>query len=660
MEEKKIMKKLADELNRAAEAYYKENREIMSNREYDALYDELEALEKKTGIILSGSPTQRVGYETSDGLPKEEHPSKMLSLDKTKSVDELAAWLGERKGLLSWKLDGLTIVLTYEGGSLVKAVTRGNGIIGEVVTPNARVFENLPLVIPFKGRLTVRGEAFIKYSDFDRINRTIDDVEAKYKNPRNLCSGSVRQLNNRITAERNVNFEAFSLTEAIETDGSERDFADSRENQMIFLKEQGFETVEYVKLTGAQIPEAVKDFESRIADMDIPSDGLVLIFDDIAYGRSLGTTAKFPRDAIAFKWQDEIRETVLKEIEWSSSRTGLINPVAVFEPVELEGTTVSRASVHNVSILKELKLGKGDTIKVYKANMIIPQIEENITKSGPDPLPEKCPVCGGTARLQNEAGVETLHCINPDCPAKKIKSFALFTSRDAMNMENLSEATLEKLISAGLLKSPADLFRLKDHKARIVEMEGFGEKSYENLVASIEKARTTTAARLLYALGIPGIGAANAAVIAAAAGDDFEKAQNMTYEHLVAVEGVGDVLAKAYTGYFSNESNSRMVDDILSEVEFVKEEKSSEMLAGKTFVITGSLKHFDARNQLKELIEKNGGKVTGSVSKNTDYLINNDSTSGSSKNKKAGELGIPVITEDEFLTGFGIAVDKDI
>lgn len=648
-DQQKKMRELADRLNKASEAYYKENIEIMSNLEYDALYDELEALEKETGIVLSGSPTQKVGYETSEGLPKEEHPSRMLSLDKTKSIDELAAWLGDREGLLSWKLDGLTIVLTYEGGRLEKAVTRGNGVIGEVVTPNAKVFENLPLSIPFKGRLTVRGEAFIKYSDFERINKTIDDVEAKYKNPRNLCSGSVRQLNNEITAQRNVNFAAFSLTEATKEDGSEMDFDNSRENQMKFLKSQGFEIVEYVRLTGRQVPEEVKKFEENINSMDIPSDGLVLIYDDIEYGRSLGTTAKFPRDAIAFKWQDEIRETTLKSIEWSPSRTGLINPVAIFEPVELEGTTVSRASVHNVSILKELKLGTGDTIKVYKANMIIPQIEENITQSGPDPLPDACPVCGHRTQLKAEAGVETLHCVNPECPAKKIKSFALFVSRDAMNMENLSEATLEKFVSAGFVKTPADLFRLDRYKDQIVAMDGFGEKSYENLQESAEKARITTAAKLLYALGIPGIGAANAAVIASAADDDFERARNLTYDELVTIDGVGDVLAGAYIDYFSDGTNNEIVDDILSQVNFVKEDKGSDELGGKVFVITGSLNSFESRSQLKELIEKNGGKVTGSVSKNTDYLINNDSQSASAKNKTAKELGIPVITEEEFL-----------
>ena len=648
-DQQKKMRELADRLNKASEAYYKENIEIMSNLEYDALYDELEALEKETGIVLSGSPTQKVGYETSEGLPKEEHPSRMLSLDKTKSIDELAAWLGDREGLLSWKLDGLTIVLTYEGGRLEKAVTRGNGVIGEVVTPNAKVFENLPLSIPFKGRLTVRGEAFIKYSDFERINKTIDDVEAKYKNPRNLCSGSVRQLNNEITAQRNVNFAAFSLTEATKEDGSEMDFENSLENQMKFLKSQGFEIVEYVRLTGRQVPEEVKKFEENINSMDIPSDGLVLIYDDIEYGRSLGTTAKFPRDAIAFKWQDEIRETTLKSIEWSPSRTGLINPVAIFEPVELEGTTVSRASVHNVSILKELKLGTGDTIKVYKANMIIPQIEENITQSGPDPLPDACPVCGHRTQLKAEAGVETLHCVNPECPAKKIKSFALFVSRDAMNMENLSEATLEKFVSAGFVKTPADLFRLDRYKDQIVSMDGFGEKSYENLQESAEKARTTTAAKLLYALGIPGIGAANAAVIASAADNDFERARNLTYDKLVAIDGVGDVLARAYIDYFSDKTNNEIVEDILSQVNFVKEDKGSDELGGKVFVITGSLNSFESRSQLKELIEKNGGKVTGSVSKNTDYLINNDSQSASAKNKKAKELGIPVITEEEFL-----------
>ena len=381
------MHTLVETLNKAAKAYYQDASEIMSNYEYDALYEELEKLEKETGITLSNSPTVRVGYEVLSELPKERHEKPMLSLDKTKEISRLKEFLGAKKAVISWKLDGLTIVLTYRDGSLYKAVTRGNGEIGEVITNNAKVFCNIPLQIAHKGELILRGEAVIGYRDFEKINEEIEDVDAKYKNPRNLCSGSVRQLNNEITAKRNVRFYAFSLVKA---DGV--DFANSRMEQFSWLERQGFEVVEHYLTDASDIEEKVAFFEKKIEKNDIPSDGLVLVYEDIAYGESLGTTAKFPRDSFAFKWADEIRQTVLKEIEWSPSRTGLINPVAIFEPVELEGTTVSRASVHNLSIMEELELGIGDTIEVYKANMIIPQIADNLTRSGMVSVPDVCPV----------------------------------------------------------------------------------------------------------------------------------------------------------------------------------------------------------------------------------------------------------------------------
>lgn len=643
MDKRQRIQELIEKLNEASKAYYKENREIMSNFEYDKLYDELESLEKETGIVFAKSPTRNVGYETSSGLPKEAHPKKMLSLDKTKDVEQLKGWLGNQKGLLSWKLDGLTVVLTYDGGELVKAVTRGNGDVGEVVTANARVFENLPVTIPYKEKLIVRGEAFIKYSDFERINRELPELDAKYKNPRNLCSGSVRQLNNEVTAQRSVNFAAFTLESPI--------VDNSRKEQMKWLEGQGFEVVEYKKVTEANLEETVRDFEKSIETMDIPSDGLVLIFDDTAYGKALGNTAKFPRNAIAFKWHDEIKQTTLKEIQWSTSRTGLINPIAVFEPVELEGTTVSRASVHNVSIVKELKLGIGDTISVYKANMIIPQIAENITKSDTVVIPDECAVCHGKAVIKKEADVETLFCTNDDCPAKKIKSFGLFVSRNAMNIENLSEATIEKFIAEGFIKEFADLFKLDRFRDKIVEMEGFGEKSYENLKASTEKARMTTPAKLLYALGIGGIGVANAGLIAKAAKQDWNKIVSMTREELIEIDGIGDVMADSVVDYFADSENIRRLKDLEAVIKFEKIEIQEEDLdlEGKTFVITGSLNHFENRDALKAVIEKRGGKVAGSVSSKTYRLINNDTQSASSKNKKAKELGIPIISEEDFL-----------
>ena len=639
------MKELVQKLNEAAKAYYQEDREIMSNREYDALYDELEQTEKITGIVLADSPTVRVGYEAVDALPKETHDSPMLSLDKTKEREVLRGFVGSHKTLLSWKMDGLTIVLTYENGELQKAVTRGNGIVGEVITNNARVFRNIPLKIAYQGRLVLRGEAIITYSDFERINNSIEDVDAKYKNPRNLCSGSVRQLNNQITAERNVRFFAFALVSAQDVD-----MHNSREFQMEWLRTQGFEVVEYRVVTSENLDEAMDYFAEKIITNDFPSDGLVALYDDIAYGESLGSTAKFPRNAFAFKWADEVRETTLREIEWSPSRTGLINPVAVFDPVELEGTTVSRASVHNVSIVKDLKLGIGDTIQVYKANMIIPQIAENLTQSGNLEIPNICPVCGQEAKVLRENDVEALYCMNPDCVAKKIKAFTLFVSRDAMNIDGLSEATLEKFIAKGFIHNFGDIFEIGKYRDEIVTMDGFGEKSFDNLISSIEKAKKTTLAKVIYSLGISNIGLSNAKVICRYFDDDLDKIRSAKEEEISMIDGIGPVIAGSLKKYFAKPENNQKVDHLLGYLHIVKEEKSdNQIFAGMNFVITGSLEHFSNRGKAKNLIESLGGKVTGSVTGKTNYLINNDVTSNSSKNKKARELGIPILSEEDFL-----------
>ena len=639
------MRELIDKLNEANKAYYAEDREIMSNYEYDALYDELVKLEESTGITMSDSPTVNVGYSSVDELPKERHDKPMLSLGKTKDREELKSWLGDKEGLLSFKLDGLTIVLTYEEGRLKKAVTRGNGEVGEVITANAMVFKNVPHKISYKGRLILRGEAVIKYSDFEKINSEIEDADAKYKNPRNLCSGSVRQLNNEITAKRNVYLYAFSLVEA-----TDEDFNNSIECQFNFLKKQGFDVVHYVRVDSSNILEEIENYSKLVTEYDIPSDGLVLTYDDIAYGESLGRTAKFPRNSIAFKWQDEIRETVLRQIEWSPSRTGLINPVAIFDPVELEGTTVSRASVHNVSIVRELKLGIGDHITVYKANMIIPQIAKNLTQSGDLTIPNTCPACGGETKLIKDSMAWTLNCTNPDCPAKQIKSFALFTSRDAMNMEGISENTLEKLLATGILSDFTDLYKLSDHKDVIVALEGFGEKSYEKMIDSIEASRNTTLPRVLYALGIPGIGVANAKVICRHFEYNPEYIINADADELSEVEGIGEILAKGIVDYFSLEKNKKLFCDILKELrlEEVKVDRSNDMVNGRSFVITGSLNTYANRDELKARIESLGGKVTGSVSAKCECLINNDVASTSSKNKKAKELGVRIISEEDF------------
>ena len=646
------IKYLVDTLNKASRAYYAEDREIMSNREYDALYDELQSLEQETGIVLTNSPTVNVGFEAVDELPKERHESPMLSLGKTKSREELRDWLQGKTAILSWKLDGLTIVLTYRDGKLAKAVTRGNGEIGEVVTNNARTFKNIPLSIPFTGELVLRGEAVITYSDFEQVNAEITDEKSKYKNPRNLCSGSVRQLNNEITAKRNVRFYAFSLVSAGETD-----FHNSREEQFRFLEKQGFEVVEHYLVTEADILDRIDFFEKKIQNFDIPSDGLVLTYEDIAYGQSLGRTAKFPRHSIAFKWADELRETTLEEIEWSASRTGLINPVAIFEPVELEGTTVSRASVHNISILRSLKLGIGDKITVYKANMIIPQIAENLTCSDNVEIPAVCPVCGGATEIRQVNEVQSLYCTNEKCAAKRIKSFTLFVSRDAMNIDGLSEATLEKLIDMGFIHEYADLYHLDRYQDRIVELEGFGEKSYQNLIASIEASRKTILSRVIYGLGIANIGVANAKMLCRYFSYDLERMRSADVETLSAIEGIGDVIASAFVDYMKDADNQQKIDHLMPELtlEVPVVEEGSQTMQGLNFVITGSLNHFGNRSDLKDLIEDRGGKVTGSVTGKTTALINNDVTSTSSKNKKAKELGVPILSEEDFLTEYGIA-----
>lgn len=648
-DKKRSIEELIETLNEASAAYYDEASEIMSNYEYDALYDELESLEKETGYTPLNSPTKNVGYTVQSELPKERHRSRMLSLDKTKSREELAAWLGNHEGLLSWKLDGLTVVLTYEGGELVKAVTRGNGDIGEVITPNARVFVNVPKHIPYKGHAVIRGEAVITYEEFDRINEAIDDTDAKYKNPRNLCSGSVRQLNSKITAERNVRFYAFTLSEA---DGV--DYEGLRSNQMKWMAEQGFDVVEYVKVDNKSIFEAIDNYAERVHSFEIPSDGLVLTLEDLEYAATLGTTAKFPRDSMAFKWADQQAETILREIEWSPSRTGLLNPIAIFDPVELEGTTVKRASVHNLNIMETLKLGIGDTITVYKANMIIPQIGDNLTKSGNIELPSHCPVCDGATEIKLMTGTKVLTCTNPNCLAKQVKRFSLFVSRDALNIEGLSEQTLLKFIGLGYIKSFADIFRLENHRDEIVELDGFGKKSYDKLSSSIEKSRHTVPTRILVALGIPGVGVTTAAQIARACENKWAKISSLSYDELISVSGIGEVMARDYEAFFADEHNKSVVLDLLGELDIDESyEQVGTALSGETFVITGSLEHYKSRTELKKEIETQGGKVAGSVSKNTSYLVTNNPESGSSKNKAAAELGVKIITEDEIRTMLG-------
>ena len=648
MDKLQRMKDLIEILNKASKAYYMDAEEIMSNFEYDKLYDELVELEKELNTVLSNSPTIRVGYEVVSELPKEKHPSPMLSLDKTKEVAALKEWLQDKEGLLSWKMDGLTVVLTYDNGELIKAVTRGNGEVGEVITANAKTFKNIPQKISYKNLLTIRGEAVIKYSDFEDINAKIKDIDAKYKNPRNLCSGSVRQLQSKITAERNVHFFAFNLVDPDDQTLIES-FDNSFEERFKFLSGLGFDVVEYKKVNKDTIEEGVKYFQEHITANDFPSDGLVLSYEDVAYGKSLGRTAKFPRNAIAFKWQDEEAETKLLSIEWSPSRTGLINPVAIFETVNLEGTDVKRASVHNVSILKELSLGIGDTIKVYKANMIIPQISENLTRSGNIEIPKICPCCGSETEIKNDNGTETLVCPNPFCPAKNIKLFSHFAERNAMNLDGLSEQTMEKFIDSGFIHRLSDLYHLDNHKDEIINMEGFGEKSYNNIIESIEKSREADMAGFIYGLGISGVGLSNAKLLVKHFDNDIEKIISANAQDISEIDGMGEVLGKNISVYFNDPDNLSEVRRLLLEIHFKQIEVAEEQdLKGLTFVITGSLNNYTNRDELKNEIELRGGKVSGSVSSKTAFLINNDITSNSGKNKKAKELNIPIITEDDF------------
>ena len=644
MDQRKRIDELVEKLNEASHAYYTEGIETITNFEYDDMYDELMALEDETGYIRDDSPSVNVGYETAAGLPKIVHEIKMLSLNKTKDRDELKAWLGDREGLLSWKLDGLTVGLTYENGRLVQGVTRGNGTEGELITANVLACRNVPKSIPYRGRVIVRGEAVIRYSDFEKINEAIEDTDARYKNPRNLCSGSIRQLDPKVTAERKVSFYAFTLTLSEGLD------MPSRRQKMEWMKSQGFDIVDYVMVDAESLNEAIDGYEKAITDFDIPSDGLVLTLEDAEYASTLGATAKFPKDSIAFKWRDQQAETVLREIEWSPSRTGLLNPVAIFDPVELEGTTVSRASVHNINIMEDLKLGIGDTIVVYKANMIIPQLSGNLTRSGNVQIPDTCPVCGGRTQIKDLDGTKTLYCTNPDCIAKHVKRFSHFVSRDALNIEGLSESGLLKLIGIGAVRTFADLFRLDRHRDAIMEMEGFGKKSYDNLAGSAERASHTTPARLLYGLGVQGIGTANSNLIARACRNSWDEMVSLDEEALTDIDGVGPVMARDYVKYFADEDNRAVIADLLTVLTLDESyEAAGTVLEGKTFVITGSLEHYANRKDLKAEIEAEGGKVAGSVSAKTDYLITNDPGSGSAKNRAARELGVAIITEEDII-----------
>ena len=647
MDKKARLYELIDILNEAADYYYNKNKEKLSNLEYDKLYDELVLLEEETGIIKADSPSQRVGYSVAEGLEKFTFDTPMLSLDKTKSVDKLAEFLKDKEGILSYKLDGLTVVLTYENGRLINAVTRGNGLVGEVITDNAKHFKNLPIGIPYKERLVIRGEAVISYFDFDKINSLFEQEVDRYKNPRNLCSGTVRALDSSVVAKRGVHFFVFGIVEGLNE-------LNTYFERFEYLSNLGFEIVEYSLVDNQSIYKKEEEFSHRVAAYPYPVDGLVLLFNDIEYGLSLGSTSKFPRNAIAFKWQDENVETTLKEVFWNASRTGRINPIAIFEPIEIEGTTVSRASVHNLSMVKALKLGIGDKIKVYKANMIIPQISENLTLSDNLSIPKNCPVCDSVLEIDDNDGIQVLYCRNEDCSAKRIKSFELFVSRDGFNIDGLSTAGLELFIARGYIHEFYDIFNLEQYKSELESLDRMGEKSISNLLVAIEKAKDISLSAFIYSLGIAQIGKSTAKLLA----KEYKTIQALIRadkESLIGIDGIGDVVADGILNYFSNKNNIDVIEKLISVVRIkeveVKEENNSGIF-GKTFVITGKLNHFENRGELQSKIESFGGKVTNSVTKKTDYLINNDVMSNSSKNKKAKDLNIPIIDEEDVLSLF--------
>jgi DNA ligase (NAD+) len=651
MDKNQRMQELIEKLNEASKAYYGSGKEIMSNFEWDRLYDELVQLEGETGIVMANSPTVNVGELNAvlSGFEKVRHEISVKSLDKTKDVDTLAAFIGGCPGIMSWKLDGLTIVLTYDNGELVKAVTRGKNGIGELITANARHFAGVPSVIPYKGRLNVRGEALISYADFEKVNASLPEGEEPYKNPRNLAAGSVRQLDSAEVKNRKVQLIVFA------SDHME----DTHAKEFMWLQNMGFNVVSHIVVKdGSQVPVSVETFRSFMSDNPVPTDGLVLQFNETEYGRSLGETDKFPRDAIAFKWQDEEKETVVKEIFWSPARTGQITPVAVFEPVELEGTTVERASVHNVGILEQLSITPGDTITVYKANMIIPQVSGNNTMLGKAVIPETCPACGGRTEIRiGRDGSRQLYCTNQECSAKHVGRFVHAVKQDALNIVGMSEKTLEDLIDNGYLHTLADLFRLKEHAYPISQMEGYGRKSVDNMLNAVEAARHTDLQRLIYACGINLVGRTASRAICAYFGYDVVKTLNASFDELKSIEGIGDEIAGSYVEWFQNPANQEMFEDLLSEADLivpqapaVKEVAEGKPgIRGRVIVITGDVYQFDNRSAFKAWVEAHGGKVTGSVSRNTDYLVTNTPNSGTTKNKKAQELGVEIITEQQII-----------
>lgn len=648
------MHKLISLIDKYRNEYYNEDREEVDNKEYDRLKDELDELERKAGFVLSNSPSLKVGCEVTSKLPKYTFKKPMLSLSKTKEVSGLQQFLSDKDGILSWKMDGLTVVVAYNNGELVSAITRGNGEIGEVITQNAKHFRNLPLRIPYKGKLVLRGEAVMTYSDFERINKgLVTSGDELKKNPRNLCSGTVRSVDSSVTKNRGVYWYAFELVSA------DCEIPNDIDKQFKWLNNNGFDTVQFMVVNSSNVVQAVMQFESIVESkkLDIPTDGLVLTYRDKKYGESLGVRAKSPRHSIAFKWEDEAVETKVIDIEWSPSRNGLITPVAIFEPVDIEGSTVSRASLHNVSIFAEKQLGYGDRIKVYKANMIIPQVLDNLDRTATCQIPGQCPCCGEPTVLHQDpkSGVYTLWCENSECAAKGTRSFEHFVARDAMNIDGVSTSTLNTLIECRIISDYASIYHINEHADEIINLEGFGYTSFMNIVNAVEKSRNVKPANLIYALGIPNIGLTTAKLICKHFGNDLVKTVTASYNDLINIDGIGDTIADSFTAYFADKNNAEAFVRLTKELNIIQEAVSNNTeMNGITICVTGDVHIFKNRRAIKDIVENLGGKLTGSVSKSTSYLVTNDTTSGSRKNKAAQEYGIPILTEQQFIEKFNL------
>lgn len=656
------IKELNQQLNQYRDSYYNNSVSEISDYEYDKLFDELKRLEEETNIVMANSPTHTVGYEVKSKLEKVKHSHPMLSLDKTKSVDELKKFAGSQDCLLTCKMDGLTVLLTYENGKLIQAETRGNGEIGEDITHNAKVFENIPLYIDYLGYLEVEGEAIITYSDFEKINSRLPEDE-KYKNPRNLATGSVRQLDNSIAAKRYVKFIVWKVQKIEDEIENNNSFL----HRLLFAKQLGFDVVPLLTYSNntsdkEDCEEMIENLRKYAANKGFPIDGLVMTYNDILYGESLGVTDHHPKHSLAFKFYDDIYPTKLLDVEFTMGKTGILTPTAIFEPVEIDGTIVERASLHNLSIMNNLGIThKGQVVNVYKANAVIPQIdsveEDNVEVTDNNIIipAENCPICGADTKIVKDNNSEILVCSNPDCKGKFLGKLSHFVSKNAINIDGLSEQTLQKFIELGWVSNFQDIYRLINHNKDMAVLDGFGKRSTNKLITAIENSRKTTLDRFIYALSIPLIGRSTSKDIAKYCNNDinvFMKVmiENKAHDFINSIDGFGDVMYKSLYDWWNEYCLSFFELSKEFYFETTNENNNSSVdLLGKVFVITGGLNHYKNRDELIRTIEQLGGKVSGTVSKKTSYLINNDTKSKSGKNKKAIDLGIQIISEDEFI-----------